>query len=59
MNLNRERNRTREKIIKKKRNLICLPASELVTFHISFLLKGPQVAVADLGILLGAEGKNA
>ena len=31
---------------------------ELVTFHMRFLLRGPQVAVADLGIL-GAEGKKA
>ena len=33
-------------------------SGELVTFHMRFLLRWPQVAVADLGIL-GAEGKKA
>lgn len=35
-----------------------LSCGELVTFHMRFLLRWPQVAVADLGIL-GAEGKKA
>lgn len=40
------------------RNIVSELSGELVTFHMRFLLRWPQVAVADLGIL-GAEGKKA
>lgn len=49
---------TSERASERVSELFLLSCGELVTFHMRFLLRWPQVAVADLGIL-GAEGKKA